>query len=536
MSQLNDTQHIKRHTVIFLFVSTVVFFLQLPFLLKGEGYVVGTLTNDDTYYYLQTAWNMAHHGLCSFDGISTTNGVQILWFWILTSAAWFVPTKTILLATCMLLCLALNAISAGLIYLVFRSDKSDRLIPVFMVTLWCSVLVKGTYWLGLENSLHATIAWAIVLFIRKLLEQSPRRLILCSWILLGLLILNTYIRLDSAVVSAIIFCVGCVYLVRQGKGKSLPLMCIAGALSAAGLFGSYYLMGGTWIPVSGMVKQYWGHAAGHPSLPSMIVSSFPNLLPHSLSTSHFTWITLAFITFFFAIILAVQFKARTVGYLPLIAIILIAANLCYLSVYYFGNISYDLYYRWYKSWQHIMWLLIIGEVLTFFVRYGMYPRAKAIRTVCVGVVLTIFALLTIRQGYQKYNYPYQDYTWHQRYLAAKWINHNMPLSIVIGSWNAGQVGYFSERATVNLDGLINGRKYYEDVVKGEMPLSQYLNEQGITHLFEYPSGALASDIDLCSLPVEKEFSRVEFGKQGESMFLWKWLRNDYLVNDDPYAY
>ena len=78
---LSDTAKSPHHLpLLFLLVSAVVFLLQLPFLFQGEEYVVGTLTNDDTYYYLQTAWNTARTGICSFDGITPTNGVQMLWF------------------------------------------------------------------------------------------------------------------------------------------------------------------------------------------------------------------------------------------------------------------------------------------------------------------------------------------------------------------------------------------------------------------------------------------------------------------------
>ena len=56
----------------------------------------------------------------------------------------------------------------------------------------------------------------------------------------------------------------------------------------------------------------------------------------------------------------------------------------------------------------------------------------------------------------------------------------MPPAIIIGSWNAGQLGYFSGRTVINLDGLINGRTYYETVITGEVPLSHYLNDRGVT--------------------------------------------------------
>ena len=49
----------------------------------GSARINAFLTNDDTYYYLQTAWNARHLGFVTFDGINATNGVQFLWFSIL---------------------------------------------------------------------------------------------------------------------------------------------------------------------------------------------------------------------------------------------------------------------------------------------------------------------------------------------------------------------------------------------------------------------------------------------------------------------
>lgn len=529
---LSDTAKSPHHLpLLFLLVSAVVFLLQLPFLFQGEEYVVGTLTNDDTYYYLQTAWNTARTGICSFDGITPTNGVQMLWFWILTGAARLVSSKSLLLSLCLGLCFALNAYSAGLVFWVFRSSKSRYLLPLIMTTLWCAILVKGTYWLGLENSLHAATGWTIVLLALQWHRAEGKRGRIL-WGLLVLLILNTYIRLDSAIISAVIFGWFGILAVIHGHGKRLPFMLIVGAAAALALFGGYYLMGGTWIPISGMVKQHWGQAEGSPGLFAMIATSFPDLLPYSLSATRFIWIVVALLFLTFAGICFAQWRSRSISPLSQIVLLLIVGNLAYLSIFHFGNISYDLYYRWYKSWQHIMWLLLIGEIVLFL--YVKASQPKVPRTIACVVVLILIGLLTLRQAYYKFHFPYREYTWHQRYLAAKWINRNMPPAIIIGSWNAGQLGYFSGRTVINLDGLINGRTYYETVITGEVPLSHYLNDRGVTHLFDYPSGTRPGDVNLQALPVEKEFPRSEFGVFGESMFLWEWIPNDYSGDDGSY--
>jgi hypothetical protein len=70
-----------RQTVwIVLGVAVVQFGLQLSLLARGVEYVASSLTIDDTYYYLQTAWNTKRLGFVTFDGLHDTNGVQLLWF------------------------------------------------------------------------------------------------------------------------------------------------------------------------------------------------------------------------------------------------------------------------------------------------------------------------------------------------------------------------------------------------------------------------------------------------------------------------
>src|SRR4029077_13881509 len=45
--------------------------------------------------------------------------------------------------------------------------------------------------------------------------------------------------------------------------------------------------------------------------------------------------------------------------------------------------------------------------------------------------------------------------------AAQWARVNLPADAVIGAWNAGAIGYLSERRVVNLDGVVNSWDYYQ---------------------------------------------------------------------------
>ena len=84
--------------------------LQASLLSNGVEYAASSLTNDDSYYYLQTAWNAKGLGFVTFDGINRTNGVQLLWFWIVFLLSAVSRTKADLLYASLGSCFALNVL------------------------------------------------------------------------------------------------------------------------------------------------------------------------------------------------------------------------------------------------------------------------------------------------------------------------------------------------------------------------------------------------------------------------------------------
>jgi len=73
---------------------------------------------------------------------------------------------------------------------------------------------------------------------------------------------------------------------------------------------------------------------------------------------------------------------------------------------------------------------------------------------------------------------------HNRRLPViTWINEHIPMTARIGAWNAGQLGYFSDRTVVNLDGLANDRAFLSHLKSGA-PLLDYLKEEDIKYLVD----------------------------------------------------
>ena len=137
------------------FLAVVQFIIQVSLLAKGVEYVASSLTIDDTYYYLQTAWNTKLLGLVTFDGLHPTNGVQLLWFVIIFLLALLAKTKTALLFTTLALSFLLN----GLCYfssLKIGAALKQPALALFMASFWAlQSLPFRIYSMGMENSLHA---------------------------------------------------------------------------------------------------------------------------------------------------------------------------------------------------------------------------------------------------------------------------------------------------------------------------------------------------------------------------------------------
>jgi hypothetical protein len=72
-------------------------------------------------------------------------------------------------------------------------------------------------------------------------------------------------------------------------------------------------------------------------------------------------------------------------------------------------------------------------------------------------------------------------TWLQAsYDGANWINRNLPKDAVIGSPDSGVLGYFAQRRTINLDGLVNETGFFT-AIKSQS-VERWIRAAGITHL------------------------------------------------------
>ena len=96
----------------------------------------------------------------------------------------------------------------------------------------------------------------------------------------------------------------------------------------------------------------------------------------------------------------------------------------------------------------------------------------------VMLSLFVFSGMVRDQNFHLGKYKNQK----EMYVVATWMKQNLPKSAIIGSWNSGIFGYFSERKVINLDGLINNDIL---IYLKSNSLYDYMEKQKINYIIDY---------------------------------------------------
>jgi hypothetical protein len=107
--------------------------------------------------------------------------------------------------------------------------------------------------------------------------------------------------------------------------------------------------------------------------------------------------------------------------------------------------------------------------------------ARASLRVVLTVLLLSVPLLTLRNFASLLERQRAGAVRDPMYVAAQWARANLPPDVIIGAWNAGTVGYLSERRTINLDGVMNSWSYFSTE---RYDLCHYWEQNGVTVLLD----------------------------------------------------
>jgi len=536
-----------------LVVAVVQVLLQLHTLSRGVEYIVCSVTIDDSYYYLQTAWNWTRLGWITFDGVNPTNGFQLLWFVVVSCLAWLAGDKVQLLYAALVACVVMNALGHVFIWRVCVLVR-EPFVGLVTSAVWLSIVVSTrALSTAMENSLHAAVAWWLTLQVAWFLVHLVRDGRLRIWGLIAALVANAWTRVDSGVVSVAVylFCVGAavVWLRRHDLPLRSGWRHLAGSASIAtiGVFvqaAAFWYAGRSVLPVSALTK-----AQGRPGglldrllgIPEIMAQGFPPSPLARLPASQLLGyvVPLALVAVSLVVVRGVSaarpltrllFEAAQIALLGLLTylflagellfavyvfLILLAAagevavhgrrnatleQLAFRSLWYCHLVAFAAYHvvfamaghdardyaSWYQSPAFVFWVLTLG----FMVWTAGAALARASRRVELdalfrgAVVVLAFVLVSFSIAAAWRPSPPAP-IYHARLRAATWISTNLPEDAVLAAWNAGQLGYFSGRTVINLDGLVNSVDYFRARRTGGFSMVEYLREHRVRYLVDY---------------------------------------------------
>lgn len=503
---------------------------------------------DDAFYYFEVARRFAESGFWTFDGVNPTNGVQPLWAWILTAFAMGLQAVGVTdpgaLARVFVAFAALLHFGAGLLLyrLVGRAVTPLTGLAVAGGWLYAQGLVWGHVW-GMENALYSFLLVGTLLYVheRYLTDPQPRQAIVLG----ALLGLTGLARLNAGV---LIPCVLLYLLVRRAPAplqRRFVLAVIVGAVASAFIvpYLAYNLATtGHLLPVSGAVKAVINEKLlAYEGVGSLFSAEFLRVLKNEaqegvrwfitsrlgdglwLLGSRLVWngdtylptkmVAIPLIAGLLFVPALVAGPRAWIGLLrerfgrlkPFWYVLLFAAlNVAIPVVLYPKQLGYAAI-RWWWVEQEVVLLVLAAAVGVAGVglvarrllpalwgRWEAWRRPLLLTWVSVLVLFAAadFVRIFWVEDYQAYDW---QLSWNDEPLrAAEWMSENLPDDALVGSWNAGIVGYYADQRIVNLDGLINGFDFLPYLEAGRF--GDYVRDQGITYVSDIDEEFVASGL------------------------------------------
>jgi hypothetical protein len=452
-------------------------------------------TSDDAFYYFKIAENISSGHNVTFDGENLTNGFHPLWLVVLTFLSFFTDDKVLLLHLGLTVAAILGAATSLLIFaIVSRLTHNGRAALVGATFYAIHPFIVADAVNGLETSLAVfMIALTTLLFVRAATSEAPLR-----WrdhvplgVAGGLMVLS---RTDLALLLPPM----ALYLIvrdwRQG-----PWQNAAAFAGAAGLVILPWLIWmlvtfGTVIQVSGVAipdiqRQAFLDANGD-SLSTQLRQSWDvtdQALLHQVPDFYFVPGASLRVPFLAGVGLAITFmllaplrpqcdRARR----DLLIVAMPAAGIL-------AGLLFHTAIQWHTREWYYAPVPLIGALL---LGYGVHYVADLLRGTAVawdtfdreavdaaraqpldyathrglGVLAVFAAAAAIVFGVYG---PQQSHTYLLRlphrlnmYETAQWLSENTEDDARIASFNAGILGYFSDRTVINIDGVVNEDAYH----------------------------------------------------------------------------
>ena len=479
--------------------------------------LIRDVSEDDAFYYFQIAYNLAEGKFSTFDGgITRTNGYHPLWLFVITPFYWALDKEAALFA---IKAFEIMLVAGG-VALIAVAARLARLPWILLFALLPMFYGIHSMILGLEAAL-ALFMLALLFLAVMLYARSPAR---WKWLPVAVAFALPWVRLEYIAIS--LAATGALCLVELSwrdkplgaswreltrtlsRLQALPslLAAIAGILV---YFAYNQLVFGGIIPVSAATKRAWSQARWNEGGYSLLqnfqdtlqIFAFDYELLVALaicacfliiwwfarrSRSRDDWLTLAFLLCVFSL---------AAGHLAKFAQTVLTVH------------PAEPLWPWYFVPAYLMMALVVPigcYIAVYCIRHFIAPMWHIAANILIaGVVVGGAVFLLTAVGFSQpfrlvdraSDTPTNPDEWSAAVYAGTLVtNRLLPEGSVIGSWDAGVIGYFSRHPVVNLDGLVNSYDYFHATNVDSDGYIQWKDgkfkhlyrELGITHFANLP--------------------------------------------------
>ncbi len=459
---------------------------------------------DDAFYYYEIAKNLAEGKFSTFDGgITRTNGYHPLWMLLITPFYWICDPVTALFGIKAFEIMLVT----GAVVLVVLAARVARLPWILLFAALPMLLNRRHLMIGMEAA-AALFTLGVLFLVLSLFARDPLR---WKWPLAVTVFTLPWARLEYVAIS--MAATGALCLIEWsrrkeslgGGGGVWSLGVFISSLSSlrsvipfagacAGIL-SYFAYNGVvfggLVPVSGAAKLIWSQNYWTNSEYSFL-QNFQDMMQRlAVGPSEF----LAALEVCAYILVVWWFGRRSrrreddllLGFLVGVFSLGVGHLGQFMYAVLFMHPDVHAYSRWYYVPGYLLMALIVPVrcwVVVYFIRCLTLPKWHGVASVAsVGVLvigmIVMFWKVNVTGRYLSVDHRSKSLGINghvSRYAGARMMNRILPEGSIVGSGDAGVIGYFSRFPVVGLDGLVNSYEYLRSADRASLRRSY-----GITH-------------------------------------------------------
>ena len=494
--------------------------------------LIQNVTLDDSFYYFQIAHHLAEGGFSTFDGgITRTNGYHPLWLLLITPFYWFFDKTEALFA---IKAFEIMLVAGG-VALLACAARVARLPWILLFAAPPALYGNPYLFRGLEAAAGLFMLCLFLLAVCLFARDAAR----WRWALAAAAFALPWVRLEYAAVAMASTAALCLLErpwrdgPRRAPAAGVPFLAAGAGLLAYFAYNAA-VFGGI-VPVSGATKRWWSLRFWEQEGGYSLTENFHAFLQLGIFGDELP--IAAEVCVYVVVVWWFSRRTRGLDDRLLLAFLvglfgLAAGHLAKFAQNVLTVTVWNGSAGWYFVPAYLMGVLIVPArccVAIWFVRRVLGPglrRASRIPSLGIAAAGAVF-LFAAADFAAPFRFVDRDDVYGGEWMVSAYagtmaMNRVLPDDSVVGSWDAGVVGYFSRFPVMNLDGLANSWDYLRAQKEGTE--AAFLQRRRITHLANFqspvPGGGRHHDTRLFEGP------RFLLGEQELRFMVWPAERAD----------